>query len=154
MATIMEALGGHNGDTIAEALNGNRSETIMEALSGSVGQSIMEAKGGHNGDTIMEVFGGKVGETIANVIENQDFEPSGVEYTVTYNVNGGTGSIEPVNVAVGSSITLNDGSGLTAPEGKQFLGWAKSATASSATVTSPFAPTKDTTLYAVWKAVE
>ena len=71
-------------------------------------------------------------------------------YTVTYNVNGGTGSIDPATVEAGESITLDDGTGLTAPSGKEFAGWAKTSTAQSATVTSPFTPTGDTTLYAVW----
>jgi phi13 family phage major tail protein len=71
-------------------------------------------------------------------------------YTVTYNANGGTGTISPVTVTAGQSITLDDGTGLTAPEGKEFSGWAKTSTAQSATVVSPFTPTADTTLYAVW----
>lgn len=76
--------------------------------------------------------------------------PTPTYYTVSYNANGGTGTIEDVTVTEGSSILLDDGSGLTAPTGKEFAGWAKTAGASSPTVTSPFAPTADTTLYAVY----
>lgn len=76
--------------------------------------------------------------------------PSSETYTVTYNANGGTGTIDPVSVTAGESITLDDGTGLTAPENKEFLGWAKSSTAQSPTVDSPFTPTGDTALYAVW----
>lgn len=79
--------------------------------------------------------------------------PTTVTYTVTYNVNGGTGTIEPVEVDAGESITLNDGTGITAPESKEFSGWAKTSTAQSPTVTSPFTPTGDTTLYAVYTDV-
>ena len=71
-------------------------------------------------------------------------------YTVTYNANGGTGSIDSVEVEAGKSITLSDGTGLTAPTGKTFKGWAKSASATNTTVTNPFTPTADTTLYAVY----
>lgn len=71
-------------------------------------------------------------------------------YTVTYNVNGGTGTIEPVEVTAGESITLHDGTGITAPTGKTFSGWARTSTAQSSTVTSPFTPTGDTILYAVY----
>ena len=71
-------------------------------------------------------------------------------YTVTYNANGGTGSIDSVEVEAGKSITLSDGTGLTVPTGKTFKGWAKSASATNTTVTSPFTPTADTTLYAVY----
>ena len=32
MTTIMEALGGHNGETIMEVLGGNKGETIAEVV--------------------------------------------------------------------------------------------------------------------------
>lgn len=83
-----------------------------------------------------------------------------VKYTVTYNANGGTGTIEPVEVVAGESITVDDGSGLTPPANDEalggdlaFAGWAKTSSAQSATVVSPFTPDKDTTLYAVWTEV-
>ena len=69
---------------------------------------------------------------------------------MTYDANGGTGSVASVTVDAGESITLSDGTGLTAPSGKEFAGWALSATAQSATVTSPYTPPSDKTLYAVW----
>lgn len=46
---------------------------------------------------------------------------------------------------------LSDGTGITAPEGKQFAGWATTADAVSADVTSPYTPTADVTLYAVYE---
>ena len=73
--------------------------------------------------------------------------------TVTYNANGGTGSVAAVNVAAGDAITLSDGTGLTAPEGKEFAGWAKSSSAQNPTVESPYTPTASVTLYAVYTAV-
>ena len=81
--------------------------------------------------------------------ENQE-EETVLKYTVSYNANGGTGTIESVEVTAGESITLSDGTGLTAPEGKEFKGWAKSSSAQNPTVTSPFTPDSDTTLYAVY----
>lgn len=72
------------------------------------------------------------------------------KYTITYNSNGGTGSIDAVEVEAGKSVTLSAGTGLTAPTGKTFKGWAKSDSAQNPTVTSPFTPTADTTLYAVY----
>lgn len=89
-------------------------------------------------------------QTYLNSLFNTTPAPVTTTYTVTYNANGGTGTIEPVEVTAGESITLNDGTSLTAPEGKTFSGWAKTSTAQSATVTSPFTPTADTTLYAVY----
>lgn len=75
-----------------------------------------------------------------------------VSYTITYDANGGTGTIDPVTYT-GTPITLDDGSSLTGPDGKTvFKGWAKSAGAQNPTVDSPFTPTADVTLYAVWAA--
>lgn len=76
-----------------------------------------------------------------------------VSYTVTYDVNGGTGTVAPVTYT-GTAITLNDGTGITAPTGKAFKGWAKTKTATTPSVTSPFTPDKDTTLYAVYGNAE
>lgn len=76
--------------------------------------------------------------------------PASTQYTVIYNANGGTGTIEAETVDAGESVSLSDGTGLTAPEGKEFAGWATSSTAEEANVTSPYTPTADITLYAVW----
>lgn len=105
------------------------------------------------GEIAVAIGGTGTGKTVAEQLHNialaKGFPADGT-WTVTYNTNGGTGSIDAVEVNAGDSITLNSGSTLTAPEGKEFVGWAKSSSAQSATVTSPFTPTKDETLYAVW----
>lgn len=74
--------------------------------------------------------------------------------TVTYNANGGTGSVAPVTVGKGTEISLDDGTGLTAPEGKAFAGWATTDSAEAPDVDSPYAVTADVTLYAVYTAAE
>lgn len=108
------------------------------------------------GEIAVALGGVSTGKTVAEQIYNialakgYDPEPVVTKYTVTYNANGGEGSIDAVEVTAGESITLNDGATLTPPEGKEFVGWAKTDSAQSATVTSPFAPDKDTILYAVW----
>ena len=108
------------------------------------------------GEVSVAIGGESIGKTVAEQIHNiaiaKGFPEDGT-WTVTYNVNGGTGSIDAVEVNAGDEIVLNDGSGLTAPEGTEFVGWAKSSSAQSATVTSPFTPTKDETLYAVWVTI-
>lgn len=70
--------------------------------------------------------------------------------TVTYDANGGTGTVDAQTVIAGNSIQLSDGTGLTAPEGKEFAGWATEATATEADVSSPYTPTENVTLHAVW----
>ena len=87
---------------------------------------------------------------LVGLLDSDTPTPPSETYTVTYDVNGGTGEVAPVDVVAGESITVDDGSGITAPEGKEFAGWAKTSTAQTATVTGEFTPTGDTTLYAVY----
>ena len=72
--------------------------------------------------------------------------------TVTYNANGGTGSVDAQTAIAGNSVNLSDGTGLTAPEGKEFAGWATTDSAEEPDVTSPLTVTENITLYAVWVA--
>lgn len=69
-------------------------------------------------------------------------------YTITYNANGGSGTVESETVVAGNSITLDDGSGLTY-SGHTFAGWGTNPSSTSA-LTSPYTPTGDMTLYAIW----
>lgn len=43
--------------------------------------------------------------------------------TLTYNANGGTGTVNSSKVLEGATTTLNDGAALTPPTGKTFAGW-------------------------------
>lgn len=43
--------------------------------------------------------------------------------TLTYNANGGTGTVNSSQVLESTTTTLNDGTGLTHPDGKTFAGW-------------------------------
>ena len=70
-------------------------------------------------------------------------------YTLTYNVNGGSGTIDPVIAAPIVEITLNDGSDLTPPSDKVFSGWGTTDDATDA-VEGPIKINEDTTLYAIW----
>lgn len=81
-------------------------------------------------------------------------QPTGSAVTVTYNVNGGTGTVAPVSAYVGQDITLNDGSGITPPSGKEFIGWDTTSTSTTADVTSPYTVRGDVTLYAIYRNAE
>ena len=74
----------------------------------------------------------------------------GTGVTLTYNAHGGTGSIAPLVAAKNSSVTLSDGTGLTAPEGKGFLGWGTTAATTTPDITSPYTITENKTIYAIW----
>jgi uncharacterized repeat protein (TIGR02543 family) len=70
--------------------------------------------------------------------------------SITYNANGGSGTIASVNQATStSSINLSDGTGLT-KAGYNLTGW--SETANGTAVSSPYTPTVNKTLYAIWTA--
>lgn len=75
---------------------------------------------------------------------------SGTTYRVTYDLMGGTGSVDDETVNAGSSVTLEDGTNITAPSGKVFVGWATNVNATTPNVTSPYTPSGDVTLYAVY----
>lgn len=70
-------------------------------------------------------------------------------YTLTYDANGGTGTIDPVVAAPVVEITLNDGSDLTPPSNKVFSGWGTTDAATDA-IEGPIKINEDTTLYAIW----
>ena len=72
-------------------------------------------------------------------------------YTVTFDANGGSGSMDAVTVVSGDSYTL-PGCTFTAPIGKQFKGWAASENGEVISDTS-IAVTKDITLYAIWEDI-
>lgn len=74
---------------------------------------------------------------------------AGQTYRLTYDLMGGTGDVADVDVTAGESVTLNSGIGITAPEGKEFLGWSLSPS-STTLVSSPYTLGGDVTLYAVY----
>lgn len=73
-------------------------------------------------------------------------------YTITYNANGGSGTVDSVTVVAGNSVALNDGSDLSYTN-HTFVGWGTNPSATT-TLTSPITPNSDMTLYAVWEANE
>lgn len=80
------------------------------------------------------------------------FFGSATPATVTYDVNGGTGSVDAVSTYVGATITVSDGTGITPPEGEVFVGWDTSSTATVADITGNYKVTGNVTLYAVYEA--
>ena len=71
-------------------------------------------------------------------------------YTVTFNANGGTGTMDAVENLYGT-FTIPE-NGFTAPEGKQFKGWAYAADGEIISETG-FDVHKDTILYAIWEDI-
>ena len=75
---------------------------------------------------------------------------TGETYRVTYDLMGGTGNVADETVNAGDSVTLADSAEVTAPEGKVFSGWATNAAATTPNVSSPYTPSGNVTLYAVY----
>ena len=73
-------------------------------------------------------------------------------YVVTYNANGGTGTVDSVTVVAGQSVSLDDGAGLTYAD-HTFKGWGTNPS-STTVLTSPYTPNADVTLYAIWEVNE
>lgn len=77
-------------------------------------------------------------------------ESTPVTHTVSFNANGGTGTMEDVTVTGASAAYTLPTCGFTAPQGTRFKGWATSANGAvltDATITV----TEDITLYAIWE---
>ena len=91
-------------------------------------------------------------ENSAYKVESYVYTPKGdtpVTYTVSFDANGGTGSKAAVE-GVNGAYTLPDSTGLTAPEGKAFAGWALSANG-EVIETVTIDVNADTVLYAIWE---
>lgn len=82
--------------------------------------------------------------------------PLTTKCTVTYDKNGGTGSVTDSSspYTYGAEVTVKASTGLTAPSNKQFSGWALTADATAKNddydPNDKFTITDNITLYAVW----
>ena len=74
-----------------------------------------------------------------------------ITFTITFNANGGTGSMEPVTVEEGSRYPL-PACGFIPPVNMQFSGWALSADG-SVIADGAIMVTSNITLYAIWEPV-
>ncbi len=72
-------------------------------------------------------------------------------YTVSFDANGGTNTMDAVKVGKNSEYTLPV-NGFTAPSAYQFKGWATSANGDVIS-TETITVTADTTLYAIWEKI-
>lgn len=93
---------------------------------------------------LAEINGG-TGGTIAEVLSSGEVSA----YVISFDANGGTGTVAPMACAKGATVTLPAGIGLTPPSEKKFKGWGTTAAATA--VVTTISATEDTTLYAVWE---
>ena len=82
----------------------------------------------------------------------ESFFGSATAATVAYNVNGGTGSIATVSTYVGATIPVDDGSTITPPTGKVFIGWDTNSSATIPDIVGTYKVTAESvTLYAIYE---
>ena len=104
-------------------------------------------------------FGGWSESTTGNAVNNPYITSqsrtlyaqwSGIQYSITYDVNGGTGTLSDITYTTGDSgITLNNG-GTLSRVGYNFGGW---KTLAGVVVSgAPFTTAENVTLYAIWNA--
>ena len=75
-----------------------------------------------------------------------------IKYTVSFDANSGTATMDPVQVVEGDSYTLPQ-NGFTAPNNKHFVGWAYSAEG-NVIAEENITVTQNVTLYAIWAGSE
>lgn len=80
----------------------------------------------------------------------ESFFGAGTSATVSFNANGGTGSYNNISTYVGAIINVPDGSALTPPTDKHFVGWDSTSTATNPDVVGTYKVTGTVTLYAIY----
>ena len=73
--------------------------------------------------------------------------------TVTFNANGGSGSVASITTYVGAIISVPSGSALTPPSNKHFVGWDTTSSATTPDIKDTYKVTAaSVTLYAIYAA--
>ena len=78
--------------------------------------------------------------------------PPPATYTVSFDANGGTGSMADVTGVSAGAYTL-PANGFTAPDGKRFVGWATSASGTATAAGEAITVSDNVTLYAIWEEI-
>ena len=78
--------------------------------------------------------------------------PLPATYTVSFDANGGTGSMAEVTGVSAGAYTL-PANGFTAPDGKRFVGWATSAGGTATAAGGTITVSANVTLYAIWEEI-
>ncbi len=82
----------------------------------------------------------------------ESFFGSATPATVTYSANGGSNAPAAVSTYVGATINVDDGSGLTPPTDKHFIGWDTNASATIPDISGTYKVTAAAvTLYAIYE---
>ena len=78
--------------------------------------------------------------------------PPPATYTVSFDANGGTGTMAEVTGVPAGAYTL-PANGFIAPDGKRFVGWATSAGGTATAAGGAITVSDNVTLYAIWEEI-
>lgn len=78
--------------------------------------------------------------------------PPPATYTVSFDANGGTGTMAEVTGVSAGAYTL-PANGFIAPDGKRFVGWATSASGTATAAGEAITISDNVTLYAIWEEI-
>lgn len=141
--------------TASEVEDGEHAVKVTNRTGGTIGATMKSSF--TDGTTSVTNFVLQPGTYIAEIYEGRvyvDVDPIAqlefTVYTVSFDANGGTGSMDEV-YATGTYVPPATAGGMAGPDGAEFLGW--STTADGEPVES-VEITRDTTLYAVWDSGE
>ena len=123
--------------------------SIRDGTNGSFSFAVKLTKGSHDDSTYAEITVTITG----GVITATGYDPA--NYTVTYNANGGMGSVASATVTEGESYTIA-GQGDLVCDGYTFTGWNTKAdgTGKNYAVGASVTITGDLTLYAQWRFID
>lgn len=110
------------GGSVSGPNTAKTDETVTLTVNQENGYKLKTLTVTYNNGKTVDVSNNQFTMPPGNVTVNAEFEPTGQEYTVKFDPNGGTGSMDSVNVAPGQAYTLPE-NGFTPPDGKIFKGW-------------------------------
>ena len=143
---------------VPEVIGGEDAFEEMDVVSATYGTDISDAifepemdGCGFNGWYLNEEL--TIPYTLPDTMPAEDVTIYGALYllqgTVYFNVNGGTGSVEPMTAAIGETITLPDGTGVSR-QYYTFGGWGASANSTTPITSINIESMSDITVYAIW----
>lgn len=110
------------GGSVSGPNTAKTDETVTLTVNQENGYKLKTLTVTYNNGKTVDVSNNQFTMPPGNVTVNAEFEPTGQEYTVKFDPNGGTGSMDSVNVAPGQAYMLPE-NGFTPPDGKIFKGW-------------------------------
>ena len=147
--------GGVTGGIFNGTVNNKASYVADGTFNGNVINDFLLAGGTYHGTVTNNTNGQINGGTFSGAITGTGtIAKEAVKLTVSFDPNGGSGSMDPVTVDYGTTYLFPE-NGFTAPEGKRFVRWAIDSPDGNTTSLPGGGLTilRGTTAYAVWEDI-